>query len=177
MAAHNFGGLAMNIDLLKKLCETPGVPGREHRVRALIEKEIKGLFDEISTDPMGSLLCRRDPRAAKSRAKNKPAPTKVMLLCHMDEIGFLVSHVTEKGHIYVHPVGGFDQRNLFSRRVLVCTDKGDFKGVMNPAGTPVHIQEPEDRKKVPEISGFFIDIEVGYIVIKIHTSCTQKSSQ
>jgi endoglucanase len=149
----------VNIDLLKRLCETPGVPGREHRVRALIEAEIKDLFDEVATDPMGSLLCRRDPRkGGKTKARS---PTRVMLLCHMDEIGFLVSHVSEKGHIYVHPVGGFDQRNLFSRRVLVCTDKADFKGVMNPAGKPVHIQAPEDRKKVPEISAFFIDIGLG----------------
>ena len=56
----------MNIDLLKRLCETPGVPGREERVRALIEKEVKGLFDEVSREPMGSLICRRGPRAPKN---------------------------------------------------------------------------------------------------------------
>ena len=44
----------MNTDLLKRLCETPGVPGREHRVRALIESEIGDLFDSVVTDPMGS---------------------------------------------------------------------------------------------------------------------------
>lgn len=149
----------MNIDLLKRLCETPGVPGHEHRVRALIEREIEGLFDEVRTDPMGSLLCRRAPRRGNAPAGD--TPEKVMLLCHMDEIGFLVSHITDKGFIYVQPVGGFDPRNLFSRRVVVCTDEGDFKGVMNPAGKPVHIQQPEDRKKVPEISEFFIDIGLG----------------
>ena len=52
----------MNIDLLKRLCETPGVPGHEHRVRALIEQEIEGLFDEVRVDPMGSLLCKRNAR-------------------------------------------------------------------------------------------------------------------
>ena len=52
----------MNIDLLRRLCETPGVPGHEHRVRDLIQAEIKGLFDEVTVDPMGSLLCRRDSR-------------------------------------------------------------------------------------------------------------------
>jgi putative aminopeptidase FrvX len=152
----------MNIDLLKRLCETPGVSGREDRVRELIKSEIDGLFDHVEVDAMGSLLCRRDPRTGrKPKTKTELKPVKVMLLCHMDEIGFLVSHVSEMGHIYVHPVGGFDQRNLFSRRVLVCTERGDFKGVMNPAGKPVHIQAPEDRKKVPEISGFFIDIGLG----------------
>ncbi|MDX8347666.1 M20/M25/M40 family metallo-hydrolase [Cognatiyoonia sp. IB215446] len=152
----------MNTDLLKQLCEMPGVPGHEHRVRALIEQEIDGLFDEVTTDPMGSLLCRRD-------AKKKGAP-RVMLLCHMDEIGFLVSHISKEGFIYLQPAGGFDPRNLFSRRVLVCTDDGDFKGVMNPGGKPVHIQAPEDRKKVPQIGDFFVDLGMGektHDVVKI----------
>ncbi len=44
----------MDIDLLKDLCETPGIPGREERVRALIEQRVEGLFDEVRTDAMGS---------------------------------------------------------------------------------------------------------------------------
>ena len=144
----------MNIDLLKALCETPGVPGNEGRVRDLIQAEVADLFDEVQVDPMGSLLCRRDARKGKD-------PQKVMLLCHMDEIGFMVSHVSEKGFIYLQAVGGFDPRNLFSRRVLVCTDEGDLKGVMNPGGPPVHIASPEDRKKIPEVGEFFVDIGRG----------------
>ena len=143
----------MNLELLKQLCETPGVPGNEHRVRALIESEIEGLFDDVKTDPMGTLLCRRD-------AKKEGAP-KIMLLCHMDEIGFLVSHIDKKGYLYLQPVGGFDPRNLFSRRVLVCTDNGDFKGVMNPGGKPIHISSPEDRKKIPPVGEFFVDLGMG----------------
>ena len=143
----------MNLDLLKSLCETPGVPGNEDRVRDLITREIKGLFDHVETDPMGSLLCRRD-----STAKD---PLKVMLLCHMDEIGFLVSHIDEKGFLYLQPVGGFDPRNLFSRRVLVCTDKGDLRGVMNPGGKPIHISSAEDLKKIPEVGDFTVDLGMG----------------
>ncbi|HAC47855.1 MAG TPA: endoglucanase, partial [Sulfitobacter sp.] len=145
----------MNIDLLKDLCETPGVPGREHRVRDLITRQIEGLFDHVETDAMGSLLCRRDATAGDGKAP------KIMLLCHMDEIGFLVSHISKDGFLYLQPVGGFDPRNLFSRRVLVCTDQGDLKGVMNPGGKPIHISSPEDRKKIPEVSEFFVDLGLG----------------
>ncbi|MEN0086951.1 MAG: M20/M25/M40 family metallo-hydrolase [Pseudomonadota bacterium] len=148
---------AFNLELLRALCETPGVPGNEHRVRALIEGEIEGLFDEVETDAMGSLLCVR-----RSRTKTKK-PKKVMLLCHMDEIGFLVSHVTDKGFVHVQPVGGFDARNLFSRRVLVSTDDGDLKGVMNPGGRPVHIASPEERKKIPDPHEFVIDLGLGEV--------------
>ncbi len=147
--------MSMNLDLLKRLCETPGIPGREERVRDLIRKEVKDLFDEIEQDNMGSLLCRRRPRSAASRSKK--TPTRVMLAAHMDEIGFYVKHIDDKGFLYVQPAGGFDPRNLFSRRVVVCAEKGDHPGVMNPGGRPVHISSPEDRKKVPELKEFFVD--------------------
>jgi putative aminopeptidase FrvX len=84
-----------------------------------------------------------------------------MLLCHMDEIGFLVSHISDKGYLYLQPVGGFDPRNLFSRRVMVCTEDGDFKGVMNPGGKPIHISSAEDRKKIPEVGEFYVDLGLG----------------
>ena len=59
----------MNTDLLRRLCEMPGVPGHEERVRDLILAEIKDLFDHVETDPMGSLLCRREgPRKTRPRS-------------------------------------------------------------------------------------------------------------
>ncbi|MCA9279956.1 MAG: M20/M25/M40 family metallo-hydrolase [Phycisphaeraceae bacterium] len=143
----------LNIDLLRRLCEMPGVPGREERVRELIESEIDGLFDEVRTDAMGNLICTR-----KSRSKSSKNPTRVMLLCHMDEIGFYVSSIDENGFLWLNNAGGFDPRNLFSRRVLVCTKHGDFKGVMNPGGRPIHISAPEERSKVPQVKEFFVDI-------------------
>ncbi len=143
----------MSLDLLKTLCETPGVPGNEDRVRDLITSQIDGLFDEVRVDPMGSLLCKRNA--------DKPDAPRIMLLCHMDEIGFLVSHISKEGYLHLTPVGGFDPRNLFSRRVLVCTDNGDYRGVMNPGGKPIHISSPEDRKKVPAVTDFFVDIGMG----------------
>ncbi len=143
----------MNTELLQQLCETPGVPGNEERVRELITGEAEGLFDEISVDAMGSLHCVR-----KGKGKS---PERIMLLCHMDEIGFLVSHISDKGFLYLQPVGGFDPRNLFSRRVLVCTDEGDLKAVMNPAGRPVHIASAEDRKRIPQPHEFYVDTGLG----------------
>jgi endoglucanase len=160
----------LNVDLLRRLCETPGIPGREERVRALIEKEIKGLFDEVRTDAMGSLICRRAPRGAGRRTARPRRraggaaggrdgrPTRVMLLCHMDEIGFYVKGVDEQGFVRLNAAGGFDTRNLFSRRVLVCTKGGDLKAVMNPGGRPVHIASEEDKKKIPEVKEFLVDL-------------------
>ena len=141
----------MNIELLKKLCETPGIAGNEERVRELIHATLsRQSYIDIKTDAMGNLIV------------HKPGTgTKVQLLCHMDEIGFIVNYISDDGFIHVQPLGGFDPRNLFSRRVLVCTDDGDIKGVMNPAGLPVHLAKPEDRKNVPAPDEFMIDIGLG----------------
>jgi putative aminopeptidase FrvX len=147
---------ALNVDLLRELCETPGVPGREERVRAVIEREVGDFFDDIQTDALGNLICRRAPRTTGKAKKSEPK--KIMQLCHMDEIGFYVSSVDEKGFLWINPAGGFDPRNLFSRRVKVITQKGDLPGVMNPGGRPIHISSPEDRKKVPEVKEFFVDL-------------------
>lgn len=148
----------MNIELLKRLCETPGVPGREERVRALIQKEVKGLFDSVETDAMGNLICRRSARGAKGKKTTAKGKARtIMQLCHMDEIGFYVSSIDDKGFLWLNPAGGFDPRNLFSRRVMVCARDGDHRGVMNPGGRPVHIASQEDRKKIPEPKEFFVD--------------------
>jgi len=146
------------MDLLKTLTQTPSVPGREARVRKVIEDYITkaDLFDEIHTDAMGSLIAVRKPRPASGKTVDNPL--KVMLAAHMDQIGFLVCYISEDGYLRVNPVGGFDTRNLFARNVRVCTKNGDLPGVMNPAGKPIHIATAEEKKKVPEIADFFIDL-------------------
>ncbi len=144
----------MNYGLLKRLCETAGLPGREERVRAVVHKEVKPLFDTITTDAMGSLICTR-----RATRKNKGAQAqRVLVAAHMDEIGFYVRHIDEQGYLWLNPAGGFDPRNLFSRRVLVVTDHGDFQGVLNPGGKPIHISSEADRSKVPGTEEFFVDL-------------------
>lgn len=172
---------SVNLDLLRKLCETPGVPGHERRVRDLIQREIRGLFDDVRTDSLGNLLCRRDPRGQKKRsdghtpakrtrqaqfAQMDEGPTRVMLPCHMDEIGFLVRHIDDKGFVRLNNVGGFDTRNLFSRRMRVHTATGDLPAVMNPAGKPVHIASEDEKKKVPEVKEFFLDLGIAPAKVK-----------
>ena len=141
----------MNIPLLKSLSEAAGVPGREERVRKILERECAGLFDDVRTDPMGSLIATK-----KSKAPN---PKRLLLACHIDEIGFYVRHIDDKGFVRIQNAGGFDTRNLLARRVLVQASSGeDLLGLMNPGGRPIHISKDEDRKKIPEITDFAIDL-------------------
>lgn len=157
-------------EFLKRLTETPGIPGREERVRDLICSVTEGLWDEIRTDAMGNLICLKraaQPAAGKRRritvgkhslpAPPADRPLRVMLACHMDEIGFYVRYVDDSGFVRVQNVGGFDTRNLFARRVVV-HGRRDLLGVLNPAGKPVHLATDEEKKKIPQINEFCVDL-------------------
>ncbi|HRA89315.1 MAG TPA: hypothetical protein PK992_14620, partial [Planctomycetaceae bacterium] len=133
--------------LLQTLTQTPSVPGREDRIRKVIQDYVTKhkLFDEVTVDSMGSLIGVRKPRPASGKTQKKPI--RVMLAAHMDQIGFLVRHIDESGYLRLNPVGGFDARNLFARKVRVCTAHGDLPGILNASGKPIH--KVEDWPKTP----------------------------
>jgi endoglucanase len=81
-----------------------------------------------------------------------------MFAAHMDEIGFYVSFIDDRGFLRLQEVGGFDTRNLFARRVVVHTASGPLRGVMNPTGKPLHTSTPEERKATKEVADFFVDL-------------------
>jgi endoglucanase len=140
----------INLALLKSLSEAPGVSGREERVRELLRKELTGLADEIHTDTLGSLIATK---------KGSAGAPKVLFACHIDEIGFFVRHIDDKGYLRIVNVGGFDTRNLLARRVrIMASEGGDLVGLLNPAGRPLHIAKEEDKKKIPEINDFSVDL-------------------
>jgi putative aminopeptidase FrvX len=145
---------AMNIPLLKVLSEVTGVPGREERVREIVRLELKGLVDEIREDALGNLIALK---RATIKPKKNSSVRKVMLSAHMDEIGFMVKFIDDKGFLRVQQLGGFDPRNLFARQVVVCSKDGDLPGILQPTGRPIHISSAEDRAKNPEIKQFFVD--------------------
>lgn len=135
----------MNIDLLSRVCETPGAPGFEDRVRSLVLKEIKGLADEITIDNMGNIT------ALVRGADNSKV---IMSAAHMDEIGFMVRHIDDKGFIRFIPLGGFDPKTLTSQRVII-HGKKDIVGVMGSKA--IHVMTQAERTKAPELTDYFID--------------------
>ena len=144
--------------LLQEMTSTPSVPGREERIRELIRKHVKPLVDEVRVDTMGSLITLRRPRPRRGSKQKRGRRLRVMLAAHMDQIGFLVKHIDEKGFVRVNPVGGFDTRNLFARNAIVCSSDGDLSAVLNPSGKPVHIASEEESKKIPEVGEFSLDL-------------------
>ena len=136
----------MDQELFERIATTPGVSGREERIRDVVTEELKGLVDDVSVDRLGNVIGHR--------TGDRP---RVMLAAHMDSIGFLAKHIDDKGFIWVSPVGGFDPRTLNSQRVLVSGER-DYVGLMTPKTKPVHLQTEEDRKKAPKIEEMFVDL-------------------
>lgn len=136
----------LNEELFRKLVTTPGISGREERIRDVVRAEIEPLVDEVKVDRLGNIIA--------TRGSGGP---RVMLCAHMDAIGFLVRHIDDKGFLRISPVGGFDPRVLVMQRCLV-QGKEDLIGVISPQEKPIHLQEEEDRKKSPKIENLFIDV-------------------
>ncbi len=150
-----------DFELLKKLTETPGVPGREERIREVIRAAGEDLFDEIRTDAIGNLIAIRKPTKTGRGGTSR----RIMIACHIDEIGFYVKHIDDKGFLRLNAAGGFDTRNLFARKVLV-QGRRDLVGVLNPAGRPIHIATDEEKKKVYKVGEFFVDLHLPAAQVK-----------
>ena len=95
---------------LKTLCMIPSVSGREDAIRNKISEIIAPLCDECYTDALGNLIALK-----KGSAKE---PKRIMLCAHMDEIGFIVTYIEEKGFIRIAPIGGINPVSAASSEVV-----------------------------------------------------------
>ncbi|MDI6401789.1 M42 family metallopeptidase [Balneolaceae bacterium ANBcel3] len=134
----------MDLPLLQRIIETPGVSGFETEIRDIIKSECEPFTDRISTDAMGNLMVSMG--SGKVRA---------MIAAHMDEIGLISTYVDDQGFIRFHTLGGFDLKTLFTQRVRVL-GKETLPGVIG--AKPTHVLKPEEKKKAPEIDDLFIDV-------------------
>ena len=139
------------MELLKKLCETPGISGYEERIQKVIKEELGKVTDEVKIDKLGNIIGIKKTKKAMSNS----LPKKVMLAAHMDEIGFMISFIDKDGFLRFAPVGGFDPRTLIAQRVVVHGVK-DIGGVIG--SKPIHILEEEEKKKATKIKDLFIDV-------------------
>ena len=136
--------MALNLDLLRTLCLTPGPPGGEQPIREIVLNEVNHLVDEVQVDNMGNVI-------ALKKGKRE---LKAMAAAHMDEIGFIITHIDDSGFARFHTLGGFDPKSLTAQRVIV-HGKQDLIGVMGSKAP--HIMSPEERNKAPKIKDYFID--------------------
>lgn len=130
--------------LIEELTNLNGVSGDEGEVRAFIKEQITKYADEVIVDTIGNLIALKKGDSSK----------KVMLAAHMDEVGFIVSGINDKGFIEFRPVGGIDTRVIISKKVVI--GKNKIKGVIGMKA--IHLQKRSERDTVPEVKNIFIDI-------------------
>ncbi len=132
------------LEELKTLCSLMGVSGREKKVRDYIISQVDGCA-EYSVDALGNLLVFKQGR---NRAANK-----VMLAAHMDEVGLIITYVTDDGFLKFAPVGSVDIKVLLGRSVIIGDNTFGVVGVK-----PVHLLKPDEKKQIPEKDSLYIDI-------------------
>ncbi|MEC2077414.1 M42 family metallopeptidase [Metabacillus fastidiosus] len=135
------------MELFKTLTELQGASGNEHAVRAFIREKIEPVSDEIIQDKLGSIF------GVKYGRKDGP---KIMVAGHMDEVGFMITAVTDNGMLRFQPLGGWWSQVLLAQRVQIITDKGPVVGVIG--SIPPHLLSEEQRKRPMDIKNMLIDI-------------------
>lgn len=139
--------LDQTLEMLKDLTDAKGVPGNEKEARDVMSKYISPFVDEVTTDGLGSLISK------KVGLENGP---KIMVAGHLDEVGFMITRVDDKGFLYFQTLGGWWSQVMLAQRVTIVTSKGEITGVIG--SKPPHILSAEARKKPVDIKDMFIDI-------------------
>lgn len=135
--------------LLTELARCRGVSGEEGEVRDLLRRRLAGVVDEMRSDALGNLICF-------NRGSGGAERPRVMLAAHQDEVGLMVSKIEKNGLLRFRPVGGVDPRVLPAKVVLIGPRR--VPGVIG--GKPIHLQEPEERRKPYRFADLYIDLGV-----------------
>ena len=139
-------------ELIEAVCNAFGPSGCEDAVAVLICGQIDDLGAEIKRDRLGNVICRFVTDDGKADRK------KLMISAHMDEVGFMVSEITDKGYLKFGNVGGIMSAVLSGRHVSVGDEKAQVGGVI--ASKPIHLKSAEDRLKPEKEENLYIDIGV-----------------
>src|SRR5690625_4260673 len=110
-----------------------------------MKKEMEPYADEVIHDNLGGIF----------GVKHGEGP-RVMVAGHMDEVGFMVTQITDNGVLRFQPLGGWWNQVLLAQRVQIMTEDGPIPGVIG--SIPPHNLTPEQRKKPMEIKNMLIDI-------------------
>lgn len=137
------------LKLLKDLTDAPGVSGFEGPARRVMRGYLEPL-GEITTDNIGSIVGRK---------VGKAGGPKVALAGHLDEIGFMVTRITDQGYLKFQTLGGWWEQVMLAQRIEVHTRDGVVPGVIG--SKPPHLLTPEERKKVYDKRDMYIDVGAG----------------
>jgi endoglucanase len=148
--------MPVDVELLRALTQTPGIASREDKVRDVVAKYLRPLVDDLTVDALGNLIGHRQGMGGP----------RIAIAAHMDEIGFLVRHIDDKGFLRIQRVGGFDPRVLVAQRVTVHPRTGEsLPGVLQPGTKPIHLQQAGEKSDL-KLEDLFIDLGLPVETVK-----------
>lgn len=136
------------LDTLQTLCTLPGVSGDEGVVRDYILSRIRPHVHSLTVDALGNVLAQK--RGANHTENGKT----ILLTAHMDEVGFIVTDVTDEGYLKFAAVGGMDRRVIVGKRLLV--GENQLPGVVGIRAH--HLVKASDSAAPPPVNEMYIDI-------------------
>jgi putative aminopeptidase FrvX len=135
-----------SLNFFKKLLTAVSPSGFEQEAQKIWCQYARQYADKVYTDSYGNAVAVINPEGSP----------KVMLNCHIDEIGLMVKHIDEKGFIYVQSIGGVDPSMIRSKRINIYNEKGTVRGVV--AAPAIHLRDRANDPKPPKMHEIFIDI-------------------
>ena len=135
-----------SLDFLRKLTETPSPSGYEQPVQKIVRSYVGQYASDIQTDVHGNVIGVCNPEGK----------LRVMLAGHCDEIGFMVTHITNDGYIHFAAIGGVDAVVAVGQRAHIHGEKGRILGAIGRKA--IHLMDADDRKKTPRIEDLWLDI-------------------
>lgn len=129
---------------LFELCEASGMSGAENSAAEVACRYLKNYSDNAYIDHFGNVIATIGDDMLK---------THLMLDAHIDEVGYIVTYITDDGFLVIDGVGGADNRLLLAQEVCVL-GKEEIKGVIT--SIPPHLSSGED--KAPQFSDIYVDI-------------------
>jgi putative aminopeptidase FrvX len=133
-------------NFFQNILETPSPSGYEQPVQQIVREYAKSFADDIKTDFHGNVIV----------GCNVDAPLRVMFAGHADQIGLLVTHISDSGFIYTNTIGGWDPQQLIGQRMTIYTATGPVPAVISRK--PIHLLDQDERKQVVKLKDMWLDI-------------------
>jgi putative aminopeptidase FrvX len=138
------------IAFLRRLLDSPGPSGFESAPARVWREEAATFTDEVTHDVVDNSYARVKPL---DNVDNAPT---VLIVGHIDEIGFLITHIDNDGFLWFAPLGGWDDQVVVGQRIRILGRDGDVVGVIGKKAS--HLLKEEDRRKPTKLDEMWIDI-------------------
>lgn len=134
---------------IKEVTELDGIAGYEHNVRDFLRQKMTPLVDRVETDGLGGIFGIKE-----SQAENAP---RILVAAHMDEVGFMVSHINDNGSLSVVEIGGWNPLVVSSQRFTLYTREGKAIPVISGSVPPHFLRHTSGGPSLPKIEDITFD--------------------